>query len=74
MIYLRSALYYLAVFPATVLFSVIGVALLPFPRELRYDVIIVWSKFALWWLSVSCGLSYRVRGRENIPDTWRNYV
>ena len=35
----------------------------------RYRVIRQWGRFTTWWLKISCGLSYEVVGRENIPKT-----
>lgn len=35
----------------------------------RYRVIRQWGRFTVWWLKISCGLSYEVHGRENIPAT-----
>jgi 1-acyl-sn-glycerol-3-phosphate acyltransferase len=64
---LRSALFYLGLAPATVLFSLIGIVILPLPRRWRYQVITRWSRFAMLWLRVTCGLGWRVTGRENIP-------
>lgn len=27
-----------------------------------------WGRAIIWWLKVTCGVSYQVVGRENIPD------
>lgn len=35
----------------------------------RYRVIRQWGRFTVWWLEVTCGLSYEVTGRNNIPKT-----
>lgn len=35
----------------------------------RYRVISQWGRFNVWWIKVTCGLSYEVHGRENIPAT-----
>ncbi|MGD9602064.1 MAG: lysophospholipid acyltransferase family protein [Gammaproteobacteria bacterium] len=67
MIRLRSLLFYVGLAPVTVLFCLLGVLLLPLPRRARYYTIIQWSRFALWWLAVTCGLRWRVQGHENIP-------
>ncbi|MBI2799969.1 MAG: 1-acyl-sn-glycerol-3-phosphate acyltransferase [Gammaproteobacteria bacterium] len=64
---LRSVLFYVGLAPVTVLFCSLGVILLPCPRRLRYWVIIQWSRCALWWLKVTCGLRWRVHGTEHIP-------
>lgn len=65
---LRSLLFYFGLVPPTIVFSLIGVAILPLPRKLRYAVIVNWARFASFWLRLTCGLSWRVTGRENIPD------
>lgn len=64
---LRSIIFYLGLAPVTVLFCVLGALMLPLPRVWRYYVVIQWSRFALWWLKLTCGLSWRVTGLENIP-------
>lgn len=33
----------------------------------RYLIIRQWGRFTVWWLQITCGLSYQVTGRENIP-------
>lgn len=63
----------------SVLFS-IGYALLTFvisvsvilvfwllPPLKRFYLYSLWCKLVLWWLRISCGVSYRVEGLENIP-------
>ena len=64
---LRSVIFYVGLAPVTVLFCAFGVVLLPLPRRVRYGVIIQWSRFALWWLRITCGLRWRVSGAEHIP-------
>jgi len=63
----RSIIFYLGLFPLTVLFSLIGVLILPLERRTRYLVVTQWSKAGLWWLRISCGLTSRISGLENIP-------
>ena len=64
---LRSILFYVGLAPITVLFSFIGILILPLPRPWRYAVIIRWSMLTIAWLRVACGLGWRVTGLENIP-------
>jgi len=40
---------------------------LPYPQRYRYAH--QWTRFNLWWLEVCCGLGYRVKGLDNIPDS-----
>lgn len=64
---LRSLLFYVGLAPLTVVFSVIGIAILPLPRTWRYAVITRWSVLTIAWLELACGLGWRVQGREHIP-------
>ncbi len=65
----RSWLFYLGLAPLTVLFSLIGVLILPLPRSFRYLVITRWSVITMAWLKICCGLGWALSGRENIPAT-----
>jgi hypothetical protein len=65
---LRSVLFYLGLAPVTMFFGVLGILILPLPRRWRYWVITRWSRFAILWLRVTCGLSWRVTGTEHIPQ------
>ncbi|MCC6706936.1 MAG: 1-acyl-sn-glycerol-3-phosphate acyltransferase [Gammaproteobacteria bacterium] len=63
----RSIIFYVGLAPLTVLFSLIGIAILPLPRPWRYAVITRWSRLTIAWLKLACGLGWRVTGLENIP-------
>lgn len=63
----RSIIFYIGLLPLTMLFSFIGIAILPLPRPWRYAVITRWSMLTIAWLKLACGLGWRVSGRENIP-------
>ena len=64
---LRSLVFYLGLTPLTIVFSAIGIVILPLPRPWRYAVITRWSVLTIAWLGLACGLRFRVRGREHIP-------
>ena len=64
---LRSFVFYLAMLPTTILFCLVSLIVLPLELRTRYQIVTQWSAFALWWLKVSCGVSSKVRGIENIP-------
>lgn len=65
---LRSALFYLGYASSLVVVAsacvLVGWAL---PIRTRYRLAMLWNHFVVWWLGVSCGLRYRIRGVENIP-------
>lgn len=64
---LRLLLFYVGVIPATILISTFGWLCAPFPALWRYYIITSWSRFFIWWAKITCGLQYKVIGRENIP-------
>lgn len=65
MIYLRSALYHLGFVFGMLVFGIFALLVgrwLPYP--LRFHVVTSINFFFLWWLRVTCGLSYEVEGKE----------
>lgn len=64
---LRGWIFYLGLAPLTVLFSIIGILILPLPRTWRYAIITRWSVLTIAWLKLACGLGYEISGREHIP-------
>lgn len=33
----------------------------------RYRMLLVWNRFAIWWVRAACGVRYRIEGLENLP-------
>ena len=67
-IFLYSTVYHIGVFFLTVVFSIIGIVILPLTRKVRYRIIRNWAKLTLYWLNVTCGLSWEVHGIDNITE------
>lgn len=65
---LRSALFYLGYASSLVVVAtacvLVGWAL---PIRARYRLAMLWNGFVVWWVGVSCGVHYRIRGLENVP-------
>lgn len=68
MLFLRSLLFYIGQIISTLLFAPVGVIIFPLKFETRYYLMSRWAVFNLFWLEVCCGVSYKVEGRDNIPD------
>ncbi len=68
MLVIRSIIFYLGLAITTLIFMPIGIILFPLPFKFRYSVMVLWARFNLWWLNVTCGLTFEVIGKENIPD------
>lgn len=64
---LRSWLWLFLAGPSTIIFSLLGMVLFAAPFNVRYAVISRWTRFAVWWLRITCGLDFEVEGVENIP-------
>ncbi|MDE0223819.1 MAG: lysophospholipid acyltransferase family protein [Gammaproteobacteria bacterium] len=67
----RAALFYLGYIVATIIWGSLSVAIAwSMPPKARFSFVIgAWTRFVLWWLSISCGIRVQVRGREHLPDT-----
>lgn len=66
MIYLRSLLFSIGSILSTIVVGGLGTFTFPFPFRIRYGVITQWARFNLWWLRITCNVSYQVEGQENI--------
>jgi len=69
LIFLRSLLFGLGQWLFTLIFSLFAILTFPFSPVTRYRIISVWARAMLWWLRVTCGITYRIIGKENIPQT-----
>ncbi len=69
MIYLRSFIFNLGMWIFTIPFTTIGLLTFPLAPMQRYRFLSQWARCMLWWLRISCGLSFAVKGRENIPGS-----
>lgn len=69
MVYLRSILFYLGMTVITLIHNLFipFLFVLPLNHFQRYAYLVQWSRIIIGWLKISCGLTYRVIGRENIP-------
>ena len=66
---LRTLLFAVGAWLFITLFALAMPLLLPLHLRQRYAVLTRWSRISLWWLRLTCGLDYRVSGREHIPAT-----
>ncbi len=65
---LRSILFNVGVLIITPLFSLLASVLFPLPAVLHSRIVSSWAYVVIFWLKLTCGLSYRVIGKENIPN------
>jgi len=67
-VWLRSFIFALGMWVFTPLYTLVILLSFPCKPQTRYRVIRQWSRIMLAWLRLTCGLSYRVVGAENIPS------
>ncbi|WP_017925542.1 1-acyl-sn-glycerol-3-phosphate acyltransferase [Thioalkalivibrio sp. HL-Eb18] len=71
---IRGLLFQLGFIGSTLVFGLLVPPLIwPLSRPARYRVLTQWGRFNVWWLRVTCGVDYRVRGTEHI-DSSRPHV
>ena len=74
MLYLRSLLFHVGLISSSLIYGLIVPLLIwPLSHERRYRILTQWGRFNIWWLRVTCGVHYRVRGLEHV-DTSRPHV
>ena len=69
MLYLRSILFLVGQIISVIVVCIISLVTFFLPSLTRAKIISIWARFNIWTLKVICGISYRVSGIENIPDT-----
>lgn len=68
MIRLRSTIFNLGMWLMVIPYALLTLLLIPMSAPRRSHIIAGWARFIVRWLALTCGLNYRVIGRENIPD------
>ena len=69
MLTLRSLIFAIGQWLFTPIFSLLALFTFPFSRITRNKIISLWARSMIWWLRVTCNISYVVKGAENIPAT-----
>jgi len=65
---LRSLLFLSGMAILTLVFGILCLLTVLVPYTWRYKFIVTWSAINLHWLKLTCGLSYTIKGIENIPQ------
>jgi 1-acyl-sn-glycerol-3-phosphate acyltransferase len=69
MLILRNLLFYLAYWLSLPLFGLGGLLLWPVTSfSVRSRFVTLWNRFVVWWLKVTCGVQYELRGLEHLPS------
>lgn len=66
-LWLRSLLFNVGWYAGSTVIAVAGAPILLLPRRAVVAWARFWIVFVLWWLRITCGLTHRVIGLENLP-------
>jgi len=66
-LWLRSLAFNVGWYLGSIVIAIAGSPLLLAPRRWAVAWARLWIVFVLWWLRVTCGLTHRIVGRENLP-------
>lgn len=67
-LFLRSLVFALLMLIATLIWAPVCFLCAPLPYRQRYHVTSYWNRFVIWAAKVVCGIRYRIKGEENLPD------
>lgn len=51
-----------------IVYGTLSIIVWVLPRLWRHRIIVYWTYFGIFWLRVTCGVKYSLRGAENIRD------
>lgn len=64
----RTVLFYLGYLISLFWFGLSGILLFSFfPYQIRYRYILLWNRFLIFWLKITCNLRVEVIDKENLP-------
>lgn len=68
MLIVRSLIFSIGMWGATVVAGLLSMFIWVFPYERRYAILNFWARFNMWWLKKTCRLDYQIEGLENVPS------
>ena len=68
MIFIRSLLFSFGSIIVTLIIGSMSFLTFPFPYIFRFHFVRSWALFNLWWLRLTCNITFKVTGAENITE------
>jgi len=65
--WIRSLMFFVVMLISAILYTPVALLAVPLPAVSRSNLIGLWANMIVAWLRMSCGLSHRVTGLENLP-------
>ncbi len=73
-LYFRSALFWVGFATSTIVVGLFTPFLFPFSYITCYRILLPWTNFNVWWLKITCGVKYKIIGKENIDLNNRGII
>ncbi|CAB9539002.1 Acyl-CoA:1-acyl-sn-glycerol-3-phosphate acyltransferase (EC [Bathymodiolus brooksi thiotrophic gill symbiont] len=67
MLLIRSLVFFLGMCIFSFIVFLFAMLTALFPSNIRYKIISQWAIFNIWWLRITCNITTKVIGKENIP-------
>lgn len=67
-LFLRSLAFAILMVLATLIWAPVSLLMSPLPYHQHYYITAFWNRFVVWSAKVVCGIRYRFKGYENLPD------
>ena len=68
-LFLRSFLFSAIMVIVTPPWALIGLLATPLPYRQKYYLVTRWNVFIIWLAKVLCGIRYKIKGAENLPNS-----
>lgn len=70
----RSALFSVGYAFLTLIYGTLSLLTWVLPHRIRYKIIISWTYLIIYWVRLSCGVRFRVLGKENLPPSLNGVI
>ena len=67
MILIRSFIFQIGMWSFTIPFTALAILTFPLGAISRYNFISIWAKTILCWLKLTCNITFKIKGIQNIP-------
>ncbi len=64
---IRATVFWFGFLVSTLVYGGLVPLLALLSYEKRYQILVGWCRFNVWWLGVTCGVHYEIKGLDNIP-------
>ena len=68
LLFIRSLLFLIGQMITAPMFTLLAFLILPLNPILRNKLISGWARSMLWWLKITCNITHKINGLENLPS------